>query len=105
MCGGPPLGPARQIAGEHATSNTIVLPFQPEATTPAHLAPVSYLARCTDAKPSTHPTQGRPRSYEPIQAPSANEDAANASHVSAEVLCIESSDARSSVDIGRNADL
>jgi hypothetical protein len=30
---------------EHAVSNTTLLPFQPDAMTPAQLAAVSYLAR------------------------------------------------------------
>jgi hypothetical protein len=30
VCGDPWLGPGRQIAGEHAMSNTILLPFQPD---------------------------------------------------------------------------
>jgi site-specific recombinase XerD len=33
------------IAGEHAMSNTILLPFQPDSMTRAQLAAVSYLAR------------------------------------------------------------
>ena len=33
------------IAGEHAMSNTILLPFQPDLMTRAQLATVSYLAR------------------------------------------------------------
>jgi len=38
-------GVARQIAVEHAMSNTTLLPFQPDAMTPAQLAAVSCLAR------------------------------------------------------------
>jgi site-specific recombinase XerD len=43
--GGPPLGLARQIAAEHAMPTTRLLPFQPDALSPAQLAAVSYLAR------------------------------------------------------------
>jgi site-specific recombinase XerD len=45
VCGGPPLGLARQIAAEHAMPTTNLLPFQPDALSPAQLAAISYLAR------------------------------------------------------------
>src|SRR5680860_219275 len=49
---GAPTYVRRSVAGacspdrrEHSMSNTILLPFQPDAMTPAQLAAVSYLAR------------------------------------------------------------
>jgi integrase/recombinase XerD len=45
VCGDPWLRLGRQVAGEHAMSNTILQPFQPDSMTRAQLAAVSYLAR------------------------------------------------------------